>query len=151
MPQSFHQLYAHIIFSTKNREPYLQGDIRTRMHAYLAALCRDCGAPWVVVGGVADHVHIALDLGKTMGSVDIVAAMKKKSSAWVKDQGDPGLNHFFWQKGYGLFSFGYLQRDAVEAYVRNQQEHHAKISFQDEFRSFLKRYNIPYDERYIWD
>ncbi|MDF3131289.1 IS200/IS605 family transposase [Kiritimatiellaeota bacterium B1221] len=150
MPQSFHQLYAHLIFSTKNREPFLQGDICGRMHGYLSQLCRDYGSPWVVVGGVADHVHIALDLGKKMTSIELIANVKKQSSAWIKER-DANLSAFYWQKGYGLFSFGALQRDAVEAYVRNQAEHHRKVTFQEEYRSFLDRYNIQYDEKYVWD
>jgi len=120
------------------------------MHGYLASICRDCGSPWVVVGGVADHVHIALDLGKEMKSVDLIAKIKKESSSWAKKQ-DPALRGFYWQNGYGLFSFGHLQKDAVEHYVRHQEEHHRNSSFKEEFRSFLNRYGIPFDERYIWD
>ncbi len=150
MSQSFHQLYAHIIFSTKNREPFLQAEILHPMQGYLAQLCRDCGAPWVVVGGVADHVHIALDLGKTMQSIALIAKVKKESSMWIKKQ-DGAFENFYWQRGYGLFSFGPLQRDEVEKYVRNQETHHRKLTYKEEVRSFLGRYKIPYDEKYIWD
>jgi REP element-mobilizing transposase RayT len=151
MPQSFHQLYAHVIFSTKNREPFLDDkEIRERMHAYLATLCRDCGSPWVIVGGVSDHVHIALDLGKETKSIDLIGKMKRQSSEWIKNV-SPKHQNFYWQKGYGLFSFGFSQRDAVQAYVLGQEEHHRKQTFQEEFRDFLNRYDIEYDERFIWD
>ncbi|MCC5846836.1 MAG: IS200/IS605 family transposase [Verrucomicrobia bacterium] len=150
MPQSFHQLYAHIIFSTKHREPFMDASVRPNMQAYLATLCRDAGCPWVVVGGVEDHVHVAADLGKKLRSIDLIAHIKKESSSWIKKQGN-AYHRFYWQDGYALFSFGAIQRDDVEQYIRNQEEHHRKKTFQEELLSFLKRYEIPYDERYIWD
>jgi len=150
MPQSFHQLFAHIIFSTKNREPFLDMPIRDRMHAYLATLCRESGCPWVVTGGVSDHVHVAVDLGKILRSVELIAHIKKESSSWIKTQGE-NYKQFYWQDGYALFSFGSTQKEDVEKYIRNQEEHHRKKSFQEELLSFLRRYQIPYDERYIWD
>jgi REP element-mobilizing transposase RayT len=116
------------------------------MHGYLATICRDCDSPWVMVRGVAAHVHIALDLGKKLKSIDLIAKVKKVSSAWAKKQ-DPEWRNFYWQSGYGLFSFGQLQKEAVEAYVRNQDVHYRTTTFKEEFRSFLQRYDIAYDER----
>jgi REP element-mobilizing transposase RayT len=150
MPQSFTKLYAHLIFSTKNRKPFLDDPIRPRVHAYLATALRDLDSPFVVAGGVADHVHVLFDMGKMHAPVKIVEQVKRESSKFVKTLGSRYKN-FYWQRGYALFSVGPTQRSDVEAYVRNQEEHHRKITFQDELRMFLKRYEMDYDERYVWD
>ena len=102
MPQSHVQLYSHLVFSTKNREPFLNELIRPRVHAYLATVIRDFGSSYVVVGGVADHVHILFDLSKHHSPVSIVEKVKKESSKFVKTL-EPEQNQFYWQRGYGLF------------------------------------------------
>jgi REP element-mobilizing transposase RayT len=150
MPQSLTKLYAHLIFSTKNRQSFLDEEIRPRVHGYLATIVRDLGSPWVVVGGVADHVHILFDLGKTRAPVEFVEQTKRESSKFIKTLGAK-YKRFYWQRGYGMFSVGPAQRDEVEEYVRNQQEHHQARSFQEEFRAYLDRYGIRYDEQYVWD
>ena len=150
MPQSFSQLYAHLIFSTKDRFPFLAAEIRHQVHGYLASLTRDLDSRFVVVGGVADHVHILFELPKSRTAVECVEVIKRESSKWIKTLGEP-YRQFYWQSGYGLFSVGPLDRDVVERYVRNQEEHHRKETFQDEFRKFLTRYETAYDERYVWD
>ncbi len=91
MPQSLCQLYAHLIFSTKNHEPFLRSSVRPRVHAYLGTLLRDYGSPYVVVGGVDDHVHILFDQGKMRAPVDFVEHVKKESSKWIKSLGDEGI------------------------------------------------------------
>jgi REP element-mobilizing transposase RayT len=150
MPQSLTKLYAHLIFSTKNRQPFLDDAIRPRVHAYLASVFRDLDSPWVVVGGVADHVHILFDMGKMRAPVEFVEHVKRESSKFVKTLG-PAYREFYWQRGYGMFSVGPASRDEVEAYVRNQEEHHRVRSFQEEYRAYLERYGIECDERYVWD
>ena len=150
MPQSLTKLYAHLIFSTKNREPFLDEEIRPRVHAYLATVIRSLDSRWVVVGGIADHVHILFDIGKKHAPVEFVEKVKRKSSKFVKTLG-PKYKRFYWQRGYGMFSVGPAHRDEAEAYVRNQEEHHRSKTFQQEYRAFLKRYGIVYDERYVWD
>jgi REP element-mobilizing transposase RayT len=150
MPQSFTQLYAHLIFSTKDREPLLDRTVRPRVHAYLAAILRDLDSPWVVAGGVADHVHLLFDMGKMRSPVEMVEHVKRESSKFVKTLGT-AYRGFYWQRGYGMFSVGPTGRDEVEAYVRDQESHHRGRSFQDEFRAYLERYGIAYDERYVWD
>ena len=150
MPQSLTQLYAHLIFSTKNHAPFLHPSIRPRVHAYLATLLRDYESPYVVVGGVDDHVHILFDQGKMRSPVEFVEHVKKESSKWIKTLGDE-FKQFYWQRGYGMFSVSSTHREKVEAYVQNQEEHHRTKSFQEEYREFLDRYGIEYDERYIWD
>ena len=150
VPQSLTQLYAHLIFSTKDREAFLAPSIRSRVHSYLATLIREYDAPFVAVGGVADHVHLLFDMGKLRAPVEFVEHVKKESSKFVKTLGEPYTN-FYWQRGYGMFSVSPSLRDEVEAYVRNQEEHHRKKTFQEEYRAFLTRYGIEYDERYVWD
>ena len=150
MPQSHLQLYAHLVFSTKDRMPMIEKTIRPRVHAYLATLARELGAPYVVVGGVADHVHLLFDLGKEHGPVTFVGTLKKESSKFVKTL-DERYGQFYWQRGYGMFSVSPTHREDVVAYIRNQEEHHRIVSFQEEYIGFLERYGMEYDERYIWD
>ena len=150
MPQSLTKLYAHLIFSTKNRKPFLNDEIQPRVHGYLATVIRDLESPFAVVGGVADHVHILFDMGKMHAPVKFVEQLKRESSKFVKTLGSK-YKDFFWQRGYGMFSVSPTHRADVEVYIRNQEEHHRKKTFQEEFRTFLKRYGIDYDERYVWD
>ena len=150
MPQSLTKLYAHLIFSTKNRKPFLDDEIRPRLHGYLATVIRDLDSPFVVVGGVADHVHILFDMGKMHAPVKFVQQVKRESSKVVKTLGAK-YKEFYWQRGYGMFSVSPTHRAEAEAYIRNQEEHHRTKTFQEEFRTFLERYDIDYDEEYVWD
>ena len=150
MPQSLTQLYAHLIFSTKHRKPLLDDEIRPRVHAYLATITRNLDSRYVVVGGVADHVHILFDLGKMHPPVEYVEQIKRESSKFVKTLGAKYQN-FYWQRGYGMFSVSPTHRKDVETYVRNQEEHHRKKSFQEEYRESLNRYEIEFNEEYVWD
>ena len=150
MPQSLSQLYAHLIFSTKDRYPFLKADIRDRVHGYLATTLRDMGSPFVVVGGVADHVHVLFDMGRIHAAKDFVEQVKRESSKFVKTLG-PNLDKFYWQRGYGIFSVSPTHRPAVVDYIENQVEHHRVKTFQEEYREFLGRYGIEFDERYVWE
>jgi len=150
MPQSLTQLYSHLIFSTKNRQPFLDDEIRPRVHGYLATIIRNLDSPWVVLGGVADHVHILFDMGKMRAPVEFVEQAKRESSKFVKTLG-AAYKDFYWQRGYGMFSVGPAHRSEAEDYVRNQEEHHRSKTFQEEYRAFLKHYGIAYDEQYVWD
>src|SRR5262249_28673024 len=150
MPQSLSQVLLHIVFSTKNREPWLDAAIRPRMHAYLATVCRDCGCEAYRVGGVADHVHVAVRLGRTISQSALLEKIKKTSLAWIKTQG-PQYQSFFWQAGYGSFSIGYSQLDDLIRYVENQETHHRTKTFQEEYRELLSKYHVEFDERYVWD
>jgi REP element-mobilizing transposase RayT len=150
MPQSFTGLYAHLVFSTKGRQTFLSEAIRPRVHAYLATVVRNLGSPWVVVGGVADHVHILFDLGRTAAPVTFVEHAKRESSKFVKTLGKE-YGGFYWQRGYAMFSVSPTHRDDAERYVKGQEEHHRRESFQDEFRAMLQRYGVEFDERYVWD
>jgi len=150
VPQSLTRLYVHLIFSTKNREPLLDETIRPRAHAYLATAIRDLGSPWVVVGGIADHVHVLFDMGKMVAPVKFVEHVKRESSKFVKTLGTQ-YKRFYWQRGYGMFSVSPKDRDEAEHYVRKQEEHHRQRTFQDEYRAMLNQYGIDFDEQYVWD
>ena len=150
MPMSLFQVYAHLTFSTRNRIRWLDDSIRERVHGYLASTARGIGTPFVVVGGPDDHMHMLFLLPKQTVPVDLVAQVKRESSKFVKTLGDE-YSGFAWQRGYGMFSVGPSYVDTVESYIRRQVEHHRTVSFQDEFRALLRKYEIPFDERYVWD
>jgi REP element-mobilizing transposase RayT len=150
MSQSFYQIYLHIVFSTKNRQPLLDDGIRPRVHAYLATVARDHGCPFVHVGGVEDHVHLLVELGKDVLPVALIGKIKQESSKFVKTLGSR-YSEFYWQNGYGAFSIGVPQKDVVVQYIDGQIEHHRKRSFKEELRGFLKKYGFDYNEQYMWD
>ncbi len=149
MPQSLSKVLVHLIFSTKHREPLIGPEIRPRLHAYMVGILDNLQSPSLQTGGVADHVHSLFLLHRTISQADLIEEVKKSSSKWMKAEG--GVRGFTWQTGYGAFSIGESQADTVIRYIQKQEEHHRKVSFQDEFRKFLARYKVPYDERYVWD
>ena len=149
MPQSLAINLIHIIFSTKNREPLLDKGTRERLYPYMAQLIRDKGSECYRIGGVEDHVHLAIRLSKTATLSKTISEAKTGTSKWLKEI-SPELSEFSWQEGYGAFSVSPKDLDAVIAYIDQQEEHHKKISFQDEFRKFLKQYGMDYDENYVW-
>jgi len=150
MPQSLSLNLLHLVFSTKDRMPLLTPDIRPQLHAYLATVARHGDGECFRVGGVADHVHLALRLSRTVSLADLVSELKTSSTKWLKEQ-TPGLSKFSWQRGYGAFSIGPKDLDAAIAYIDGQEEHHRTKTFQDEYRGFLRHYGIEFDERYVWD
>ncbi|HEU5123446.1 MAG TPA: IS200/IS605 family transposase [Verrucomicrobiae bacterium] len=150
MPQSLSFLLVHVVFSTKDRTPLLGAEIRPALHGYLATVARNADCECFRVGGVADHVHLAIRLARTVTVADLVETLKTSSSKWLKTQ-SPALASFAWQRGYGAFSVGPSDLNALLHYIDNQDEHHRTRTFQDEYRAFLKKYGIDYDERYVWD
>jgi putative transposase len=150
MPESLSKVIVHIIFSTKDREPWLESNVRPRMHGYLATICRDLGADFVRVGGVADHVHIVTTLPRTLSQAQSIEKIKKLSSKWIKTVG-VRYRGFFWQRGYGAFSVTPSRVDELLRYVESQQEHHRTRTFQEEYRELLRRHGVDFDERYVWD
>ncbi len=150
MPQSLAQILVHVVFSTKDREPCLAPSLLPSLHAYLAEVARSTGCECFRVGGVVDHVHLAIALSRTVTVAAVVETVKTSSSKWIKTQ-SPALSEFAWQRGYGAFSVGPSDRDALCTYIDNQEEHHRTRSFQDEYRNFLTKYGVVFDERYVWD
>jgi REP element-mobilizing transposase RayT len=150
MPQSLSQVYVHLVFSTKDRDPCLTLDIQQRLFPYLAGALNKQECPAVKIGGHCDHVHLLYRLSKNKIPCKVIGEVKSRSSKWLKES-HPALSHFAWQNGYGLFSIGASQVDEVTRYIANQAEHHRRTTFQEEFRRFLDRYGVDYDERYVWD
>jgi REP element-mobilizing transposase RayT len=151
MAQSLTQVYLQIVFSTRDRAALLQDvDFRNRTHAYLAGICRNLDCPTIVVGGVADHVHLLCRMSKNLSIADFLRDVKRDSSKWIKGE-SPLLSDFHWQNGYGAFSISPSHVEAVKRYIANQEEHHKTETFQDEYRRLLRKYGIEFDERYVWD
>jgi len=150
MPQSLALVIVHVIFSTKERRPLLDAIARPKLHAYMSTVARNAGCEVYRIGGVADHVHLAIRLSRTIAIADLVETLKTSSSKWAKAQ-SPDLADFSWQRGYGCFSVGPTDLDALCAYIDNQEEHHRTRTFEEEFRVFLKKYGVAYDEAYVWD
>jgi putative transposase len=151
MAQSLAKILIHTIFSTKERRPFLRDKLlREELHRYLGGILANLDCQPLIVGGVEDHVHLLSTLSRTCEASEMVKEIKRSSSLWLKDK-FPDLRDFAWQNGYGIFSIGFSQVDTVRDYIGGQDVHHRKISFQDEYRNFLKRYEIEFDERYVWD
>ena len=150
MPQSLAQILLHIIFSTKNREPLIHLEIEKELYAYMASICNDNGCYAHRIGGTQDHIHITCNLSRTITVSKLLEEVKKSSSKWIKTKGDLYKN-FTWQKGYGAFSLGMSQLTSVKKYVEQQKEHHKHKTFKEEYLEFLEKYQVKYDERYVWD
>ncbi|MCK6622618.1 MAG: IS200/IS605 family transposase [Calditrichaceae bacterium] len=150
MPQSLAKIYVHIVFSTKLRESWLTEKIQPELYAYMAGILKTWESPGIQIGGMPDHVHILSMLSKNHAACKVVEEVKKGSSKWIKTKGAEFKN-FSWQNGYGIFSISPSHVDKVKTYIENQKEHHRRTIFMDEFRKLLKKYDIPYDERYVWD
>jgi REP element-mobilizing transposase RayT len=150
MQQSLSFILVHLVFSTKDRVPYLNGKVQAQLHAYLATLARNAGCECYRAGGTEDHVHLAIRVSRTITVADLVEQVKTASSKWVKAEVADGKD-FSWQRGYGCFSVGPRDLDALVAYIDGQREHHKKHTFQEEFRMLLKKYGIDFDEAYVCD
>jgi REP element-mobilizing transposase RayT len=151
MSQSLVQVYTHLVFSTKQRKPYLQeNSLREKLHAYLAGACNNLTSPSLIVGGVEEHVHVLFRLGKTISIADFVREVKRESSKWIKRESSR-LSMFQWQNGYGAFSISPSHLEDLKQYIANQAENHKTETFQDEFRRLCRKYDLEIDERYVWD
>jgi putative transposase len=147
MGQSLSNILTHIIFSTKNRLPLIHDRIDLRLHGYIRVICKDHECPLLQIGGVADHIHLLVNLSRKLSVSKFVNEIKSHSSKWIKTI-DCDLQDFAWQSGYGAFSVGQLEYQKVIDYISNQKEHHKVISFQEEYLRFLKTYGMKYDEKW---
>jgi REP element-mobilizing transposase RayT len=148
MPQTLSFNLVHIIFSTKNRVALINDDILPALHAYLAGTARKLDCECFRVGGVADHVHLAMRLATTRTAAKVVSEIKTSSSVWMKEQ---GVSKFAWQRGYGLFSVSPSDIGVLAQYIDQQEAHHRRRDFKDEMRAFFEKYHVAFDERYVWD
>ncbi len=150
MGQSLVMNYVHITFSTKHRRPFIQPPFEVELYKYLGGICKNLDCQPIVVGGYKDHVHILFKLSKKITLMKLLEEVKSHSSKWMKTK-DERLKDFYWQNGYGAFSVNPAEVDRVVAYIENQHEHHKRRTFMSEYLAFLKKYNVEYDERYVWD
>jgi putative transposase len=151
VPQSLSNVLIHLVFSTKLRQPFLQTpDLRSVMVGYTVGILRNIKCPSLIIAAVADHIHILCSLHRTVTIAQLVEEVKTNSSIRIKEEG-PALGDFHWQNGYGAFSVSPSNVEQVKTYIANQEEHHRKITFQEEYRKMLERHGLEYDERYVWD
>jgi putative transposase len=150
MAQSLSNVLLHIVFSTKHRQHWIDAEIEERLAKYISGACRELKCPSHKIGAADDHIHIACTLGRTMSISKLIEEMKTESSKWMKTQGER-YAEFSWQNGYGAFSIGQSQLPTLRRYIARQREHHRQVTFQDEYRELLKRYEVDFDERYVWD
>ncbi len=151
MPQSLVQVYLHIVFSTKLRRPYVKDKVlQEQLYGYMSGICKNLSCYALKIGGDENHVHLLTRHSKTLAISDFMRELKRSSSTWLKTQ-NPALASFHWQDGYGAFSISPSHVADVKEYIANQETHHRKESFQDEFRRLCEKYGVEIDERYVWD
>ena len=151
MSQSPSKISLHVVFSTKNREDLIPPDLRDELYAYVAGACKKQGSHACRIGGTENHVHLACTLPRTLTVADLLEGLKRTSSSWIKQQDPQRCGEFAWQNGYGAFSVGQSQMQSLIRYIDNQLEHHRKEDFKAELLALLKKYEVEYDERYLWD
>ena len=150
MPQSLVKMLVHIVFSTKNRANIITPEVEPKLFGYMNGIIENNKSKLILANGTMNHVHLLVSLGKTISISELIGDIKRDSSKQIKLLGD-SFQDFHWQEGYGAFSVGQTQVKEVMKYIANQKEKHAKRSFESEFRYFLKKYEIEYDEQYVWD
>ena len=150
MSQSLSSILIHLVFSTKNREPFITTKVESELHPYMATILRELKSPSLAIDGTSDHVHILFSLARTITVADLVEELKTSTSKWIKTRSRE-LKNFQWQRGYGSFSIGQSNVEKLKKYIRNQKSHHRLATFEEEYRRFLRAYRVDYDERYVWD
>lgn len=150
MPQSLAKIYVHLIFSTKNREPMVPRHLHPTLHAYMGGILRELGCTALEINTEPDHAHLLFVLCRTASLSDTVGKIKTGSTNWLQEQ-LPILRNFHWRNGYGAFSVSQSSVAEVREYIRHQEQHHKAMTFQDEFRRFMNKHEMEYDERYVWD
>jgi REP element-mobilizing transposase RayT len=149
MSHTFTKLLTHVIFSTKERRSLMDDELQVRLFPYLGGIVREMGGTPLTINGPSTHVHLLVQTKASVSIAKLVETVKSNSTGWIHREWKERWK-FAWQEGYGAFSVGPVQVPEVIKYIAGQKEHHRKISFQEEFISFLQKYGIEYDERYIW-
>ncbi len=149
MPHSLADLVVHVIFSTKERRPIITDELKTKLFPYMAGIVNERGGTPHIFNGMPDHVHMLASVPTGLSVADLMRFVKGSSSRWVHQE-FPAQRIFGWQRGYAAFSVSRSRFDDVHRYIANQEEHHRKVSFQEELIAFLKKHKVEYDERYVW-
>ena len=150
MGQSLVKQYTHIVFSTKYQQPLIIDSVEDELYKYIGGICKSLECNPIKVGGYRNHVHILCMLSKKIALMKLLEEVKSHSSKWVKTI-DVRMSNFYWQNGYGAFSVNPRQVEIVKSYIENQHAHHSKKTFKKEYLGLLEKFNIAYDERYLWD
>jgi REP element-mobilizing transposase RayT len=150
MSQTHHGILIHVIFSTKGRFPLLAETWQEELYRYIGGTIREHKSDLLASGGIEDHVHLLLRVHPLFAIADTVRHLKANSSRWINRKGFVDCR-FEWQRGYGVFSVSQSRVDTVRKYIQTQREHHAEVSFEDEYLAFLRRHGIEFDERYVFD
>jgi len=150
MAQTLVNVLVHVVFPTKERRHLIKPDMERDLYAYMAGTLKNLESPCLVVGATTNHLHLLIAQSKNLALSKVIGELKKSSSKWIKTKG-PAHAHFKWQDGYGAFSIGQSNVAALKSYIAKQKEHHKAKSFEAEFLEILGKYQVPYDERYIWD
>ncbi len=148
MASTFTNLLVHIVFSTKNRVPLIRSEIQDSLYGYMGGIVRGDGGILLAIGGMPDHVHLLAKIKSDVAVAAAVKTVKAKSSKWLNEE-QRVAHRFDWQVGYGAFSVSTSMAERVRKYILNQEEHHRKVSFQEEMVALLKRNGVSYDERYL--
>lgn len=143
-------IILHIVFSTKNRLPWIKQETESELYPYICGICRNLQCPVIGINGVEDHIHLLIQYGRNISVSKLVSEIKSNSSRWIKAK-DVMYQQFSWQQGYGVFSVSRANLEAVKKYVSSQKQHHKTVNFQEEFLSMLNKANVFYDEKYLWD
>jgi REP element-mobilizing transposase RayT len=150
MPQSLSAVYIHLVFSTKDRRGFLTDRvIRTAIHSYLGGISKRLKCAPIITGGVEDHIHLLARFGRTITQAEWVKELKRVSNLWIQEE--YAIKEFGWQGGYAGFSVSASNLEQVTRYIANQEEHHHKLSFQDELRALFRKHDVEWDERHVWD
>ena len=150
MPQSLVRNLIHVIFSTKNRVDLITPEIENGLFGYMHGIVENNSSKLILANGTPNHVHLLISIGKIVSVSELIGDVKRDSSVWIKQQ-YAKFGNFYWQEGYGAFSVGQTEDEMVTKYIANQKEHHRTKDYKTELRGFLKKYQIEYDERYVWD
>lgn len=147
MPTAWTQLHYHIVFGTKHRQPLINEHLAKDLYPFLGGITRDTGCSLLVVGGMPDHVHLLIRGRPDVCVSDLLRNLKGRSSSWFNEHGQ----HLYWQKAYGAFAVSKSGLDEVESYIRRQAEHHAQLTYTEEFELFLRRNGVDFDPRELWN
>ncbi len=150
MANTYHQVYIQVVFAVKYREAVIANDWKSILFGVIGNLINETGCKTIIVNGVEDHVHCFLGLKPTVCISELMKTVKAKSSKYINDNNLTKLR-FEWQEGYGAFSYGHSQINAVHKYITNQEEHHKKQTFKEEYLEFLDKFEVPFDDRYIFE
>ena len=150
MAGTYTKLYYHIVFSTKNRQPFINSAIEDELHKYICGIIRNIGGSCIEINGAADHVHILAIIPPKVSLSEALRTIKANSSKWIHET-HPNLAAFAWQDGYSAFTVSASQVDGVRQYIRDQKNHHRERDYKAELLALLQKRGVEYDERYIWD